>query len=98
MPPAGRAALGGASKAAKLLIRRSRRTRSAKRRMKTLLVKLLPMKRLPTPLGYAATVGVVFCAAILRLAMSAPLQNYPLILFFPAVFLSALLFDRGSGY
>lgn len=37
-------------------------------------------------------------AAFVRLALDEPLRGDPLLLFIPAVFLSALLFDRGSGF
>jgi len=40
----------------------------------------------------------VCCAGLLRLALDESLRGYPLLLFIPAVFLSALLFDRGSGF
>lgn len=35
---------------------------------------------------------------MLRQALDESLRGYPLLLFIPAVFLSALLFDRGSGF
>jgi two-component sensor histidine kinase len=42
--------------------------------------------------------AIVGCAGLLRLALDESLRGYPLLLFIPAVFLSALLFDRGSGF
>lgn len=38
------------------------------------------------------------CAPLLRLAPGESLRGSPLLLLIPAVFLSALLFDRGSGF
>jgi len=66
--------------------------------MENMLLKVLPRKRFPVLLRYGASAGIVAVAAGLRLALSGPLQNYPLLLFFPAVFLCALLFDKGSGF
>jgi two-component system, sensor histidine kinase PdtaS len=66
--------------------------------MQSVLVKLLPKKRVPRLVSYAATVALILVAAGLRLLLGGPLHNYPLLLFFPAVFAAALFFDRGSGY
>jgi two-component sensor histidine kinase len=68
------------------------------RPMETVLARVLSKQRLPLALRYAATLVIVLVAALARLGLGVPLAQYPLILFFPAVFLSALLFDSGSGY
>lgn len=66
--------------------------------MENLLLRLLPRERHPVFVRYAASAGIVGIAALLRYTMSGQLQNYPILLFFPAVFLCALLFDKGSGF
>lgn len=63
-----------------------------------MLLALLPERHFPVPLRYAATALIVGLAFVLRLALEAVLRDYPLLLFIPAVFLSALLFDKGSGF
>jgi hypothetical protein len=66
--------------------------------MENMLLRLLPRQRYPIILRYAATAIIVGIAALLRYSMATPLERYPLLLFFPAVFLCALLFDKGSGF
>lgn len=66
--------------------------------MENLLIRILPFKRFPILMRYGLTTLIVGFAFLLRLALNAQLENYPLLLFIPAVFLSALIFDRGSGY
>ncbi|CUT12620.1 sensory transduction regulatory protein [Bradyrhizobium sp.] len=66
--------------------------------MENLLVSLLPKEQYSVAVRYAATLLIVGVATLLRLSLSDELQHYPVLLFFPAVFLSALLFDRGSGF
>ncbi|MEH3036650.1 MAG: DUF4118 domain-containing protein [Sphingomonas adhaesiva] len=45
----------------------------------------------------AGTVAIVASATLLRYALGQPLQSFPTLLFSPAVFLAALLFDRRCG-
>jgi two-component sensor histidine kinase len=47
---------------------------------------------------YAAATLVVLVALALRLWIGNALPGYPFILFFPAVIVASLLFNRGSGY
>jgi len=54
-----------------------------------------PRRPSSTRVRYSITVGIVLLAALLRMALDETLKNYPLLLFVPAVFLAALLFDRG---
>ncbi|MDQ0561966.1 two-component sensor histidine kinase [Rhizobium mesoamericanum] len=66
--------------------------------MENLLLAVLPRTPASTFVRYSRTVGIVLSAALLRMALDETLKNYPLLLFVPAVFLAALLFDRGSGF
>lgn len=66
--------------------------------MENLLLQLLPRRRFPIALRYAATTAFVGIALLLRLALEGPLRDYPLLLFIPAIFFAALLFDKGSGF
>jgi two-component sensor histidine kinase len=66
--------------------------------VENLIVALLPKDRYPVLLRYGATLFIVAIAFLLRLSLEHQLASYPLLLFFPAVFLSALLFDKGSGF
>ena len=65
--------------------------------MENLILALLPTRRFSVLLRYAATLGIVGVTYAVRLALDSPLHGYPLLLFIPAIFLCALLFDRGSG-
>jgi two-component sensor histidine kinase len=65
--------------------------------MEKVLFALLPKVRQPAPVRYGLTVVIVGVAFLLRLSLDEQLRNYPLILFIPAIFLAALVFDRGSG-
>jgi two-component sensor histidine kinase len=51
----------------------------------------------PVWLRYGATAVLVCLALGARLAIGENLRGYPFILFYPAVVISALVFDRGSG-
>ena len=62
-----------------------------------LLLAVLPRTPSSRLVRYSITVGIVLLAALLRMALDETLKHYPLLLFVPAVFLAALLFDRGSG-
>lgn len=66
--------------------------------MENLLLTILPRRPTSILVRYAVTGAIVGSAGLLRLALDEPLRGYPLLLFIPAVFLSALLFDRGSGF
>jgi two-component sensor histidine kinase len=66
--------------------------------MENLLIALLPTERYSTLFRYFATAAIVGIVCLLRISLEQQLGSYPLLLFFPAIFLSALLFNRGSGY
>lgn len=66
--------------------------------MENLLLAILPRRQTSILIRYGVTAAIVGCAGLLRLALDEPLRGYPLLLFIPAVFLSALLFNRGSGF
>jgi len=66
--------------------------------MENLLLALLPKHPRSLWVRYTATAAIVGCAALVRVALDQVMLGYPLLLFVPAVFLSALLFDRGSGF
>ncbi|MCT8002026.1 DUF4118 domain-containing protein [Sphingomonas sanguinis] len=63
-----------------------------------LLVRLLPRQRYGVALRYAASALIVLLTALLRHSLEGTLHNFPVLLFYPAVFLCALVFDRGSGF
>jgi two-component sensor histidine kinase len=54
-------------------------------------------RRFPVWARYLATTAIVFLAFGLRLAFSTTLSEEYFLFFFPAIVLSAVLFDRGSG-
>jgi K+-sensing histidine kinase KdpD len=66
--------------------------------MERLLLAILPRRQPSVLVRYSMTAAIIGCTALLRLALDDSLRGYPLLLFIPAVFLSALLFDRGSGF
>ncbi|MGJ4943323.1 sensor histidine kinase [Bradyrhizobium sp. HKCCYLS1011] len=66
--------------------------------MENRLIALLPRERYSVAVRYLGTLVIVGVATLLRLSLAEELQHYPVLLFIPAVFLSALLFDRGSGF
>jgi K+-sensing histidine kinase KdpD len=66
--------------------------------MESLITALLPKQKHSILSRYLMTAAIVGVAALLRLSLAEELQHYPVLLFIPAVFLSALLFDRGSGF
>jgi len=66
--------------------------------MENLLISLLPRQQYSVAVRYSATLFIVAVATLLRLSLADELQHYPVLLFIPAVFLSSLLFDRGSGF
>lgn len=62
------------------------------------LVKVLRITRSwPLWARYSSTVLLVILSLAARLAMGPKLEGYPFLLFYPAIILSGLLFDRGSG-
>lgn len=63
-----------------------------------MLVRLLPRRRYGILLRYGATSIIIGTAALIRFSLQEMLGGFPLLIFFPAVFLCALLFDRGSGF
>lgn len=64
----------------------------------TIVFRLLSHRRLPIWISYLGTILLVLLAAAIRYELGASLIGYPILLFFPAVFLCALLFDNGAGY
>jgi len=66
--------------------------------MENLVLRLLPRRKYGIALGYGATAVIVLNTALLRFSLQDRLPQYPLLLFMPAIFLCALLFDRGSGF
>lgn len=66
--------------------------------MENLIVALLAREQYSVLVRYSASAMIVGVATLLRLSLAEELQHYPVLLFIPAVFLSALLFDRGSGF
>jgi len=68
------------------------------RPMENLVLRLLPRRRFGVALRYGASAAIVGVAVLLRLSLETPLHAFPLLLFFPPIFLSALMFDRGSGF
>jgi two-component sensor histidine kinase len=68
------------------------------RAVENMLLLLLPRRKFPMPVRYGTTAAIVGAAALLRGALNVPMQQSPLLMFVPAVFLCALLFDKGSGF
>ena len=66
--------------------------------MENLLLSLLPRRRFPLLVCFSGTLLIVGAAFGLRLMAGEHLQNFTMLFFFPAIFLSALVFDRGSGF
>jgi two-component sensor histidine kinase len=60
----------------------------------------LRLANIPPWARYAMTTALVLSAFGARhlLAQTVPFGGYPFLLFFPAIILSAMLFDRGSGF
>jgi two-component sensor histidine kinase len=63
-----------------------------------IVLRLLPRRRLPVLLSYTGAAAIVGASTAIRFALGGSLVGYPVLLFVPAVFLCALLFDRGAGY
>jgi two-component sensor histidine kinase len=62
-----------------------------------LLTWLAPVARLPATARYVLTFLLVLAFLGLRLATEAHLHSFPFLVFFPAIIIAALVFDRGSG-
>ena len=65
--------------------------------MKSLLPFLLAHRRFPILVCYLGTSLIVGAALVLRLALGSYLENFTVLLFFPAILISSLLFNHGSG-
>jgi K+-sensing histidine kinase KdpD len=65
--------------------------------MMKMLVRFMPMKKYPAWIRYGATSLIITSLFLLRLVIEDVLQGYPLLLFFPGIFLASLVFNRGSG-
>ncbi|MBL0403769.1 DUF4118 domain-containing protein [Microvirga aerilata] len=65
--------------------------------MQELFDKTRSLRHLPWLVRYAVTAILVLVAFVLRQMFSDALRDFPFLLFFPAIILSAVLFNRGSG-
>ncbi|QOG16354.1 sensor histidine kinase [Bradyrhizobium sp. SEMIA] len=66
--------------------------------MEAFLQRLLTARSdFPIWVRYTLTLGLVGIAFIARMMLDDQLRSYPVLLFIPAIFLSAVLFNRGSG-
>ncbi|WPM83753.1 DUF4118 domain-containing protein [Bradyrhizobium sp. 62B] len=66
--------------------------------MEAFLDRLLTTKSdFPIWVRYTLTLGLVGIAFFARVMLDDHLRSYPVLLFIPAIFLSSVLFDRGSG-
>jgi two-component sensor histidine kinase len=59
--------------------------------------RLRAVRRLPLWARYLCTLGLVAVAAAVRYAFSGELRGFPFLLFFPAVIVAGVLFNRGAG-
>lgn len=66
-------------------------------RVEDALVRTLPKKRPPLLIAYGGATLFVGIAFYIRWLFKDYWQGYPFLLFFPAIIMSALLFDRASG-
>jgi K+-sensing histidine kinase KdpD len=62
------------------------------------VLRVLSHRHRPILVSYVGTAAIVAAAAGVRYALDGTLVGYPVLLFVPAIFLCALLFDRGAGY
>ncbi len=62
------------------------------------LLYVLASHRFPIVIRYGLTVVIVAMFSLLRVEMGGTAGTYGFFVFIPAVFLSSLLFDRGSGF
>jgi two-component system, sensor histidine kinase PdtaS len=65
--------------------------------MRNLFTRPMRLHRLPLWLRYSATVLLVLVAFGVRYHFTGVLTGYPFLLFLPAILISAVLFDQGSG-
>jgi two-component system, sensor histidine kinase PdtaS len=65
--------------------------------MQQLFVRLLAIRHLPIWTRYTFTTLLVLAAFGARWVLADSLTSVPFLLFFPAIILAALLFDRGNG-
>ena len=65
--------------------------------MRNTVLVLWPKTQHPALVRYLATCVILAIAFLVRSALAEHLGRYPLLLFIPAVFLSALLFGRALG-
>jgi two-component system, sensor histidine kinase PdtaS len=63
-----------------------------------LLMRLHPLRRLSTPARYLITTAIVAALCVVRAALDEYLKGYPFLLFLPAIFLAAVVFNHGSGF
>jgi two-component sensor histidine kinase len=66
--------------------------------LESLLTSLLPMRHRSFVFRYAFSTALLLLSTALRLGLGSRVPDESYILFIPAVFLSALLFDRAVGY
>lgn len=66
--------------------------------MENMLLQILPERQHHVLIRYSASAAIVALTALVRYSLDSSLEHYPLLLFFPAVFLCSLLFDQGSGF
>lgn len=66
--------------------------------MENVLLRILPERQHHVLIRYVATAAIVGLTALIRYSLDRSLEHYPLLLFFPAVFLCSLLFNKGSGF
>ncbi len=65
--------------------------------MRELYEKTRSLRHLPWAVRFSATAILVTLSFVLRQTFSDALREFPFLLFFPAIILSAVLFNRGSG-
>jgi two-component sensor histidine kinase len=65
--------------------------------MQKLFEQTRSLRHIQWPLRYGATAILVIVAFALRHTFYSALKDFPFLLFFPAIILSAVLFNRGSG-
>jgi len=65
--------------------------------MERVIIAAVPSRRAPAVVRYAATLAILAAFFGLRLLLGEQLRYSPLLLFIPAVFISALLFDKWAG-
>lgn len=62
-----------------------------------LFEKTRPFRELPWPFRFAAATGLVLLAFAVRNQFNEPLNAFPFLLFFPALIISAVVFNRGHA-